>query len=138
MQLTLTRKWFTDISTVGVLLVDGANECFTIERPWMDGANTPEIAAILEGTYDVVMLPSQHFNKDMMHLSNVPGRTDVMIHNANWASQLKGCVAVGRTKSVDAVGASVEALGRLTDKVVAALTAGDRVTITISNSPVQA
>jgi hypothetical protein len=125
MELSLKRVIFTEKSTEGRLSVDGAFECFTIERPTLGGSNEPEVSAILPGRYAIKMAFSPHFAKDMMHLQDVPGRTDVMIHNANWAWQLKGCIAVGQTQTPDFVGNSVTALALLTAKVVRALADGE-------------
>ncbi len=131
MELELTPKVSTDNSLIGVLTVDGVNECFTLERPWNNGDNATGVSAIPGGRYRVKFEFSPHFNKQMMHLQDVPGRTHIMVHNANMPGQLHGCIAVGVTRATDWVGASVEALNKLTAKVQAALQGDGEVWITI-------
>lgn len=143
MELLGTRKWLTSNSSISALTVDGVNECFTLERPWADGANASadngdEPTAILEGRFEVVMLESPHWKAKyplMPHLKDVPGRTHIMIHPANYPAQLLGCIAPGRTKGVDTVGLSVDAFTKLLAKMQAAWDAGDKVWYTVKNAP---
>jgi hypothetical protein len=62
MQLQLTRKVFSDQSTIGELSVNGAFECFTLEdkvRPVKIKGDT----AIPAGTYEVAVTFSNKFQK---------------------------------------------------------------------------
>lgn len=94
----------------------------TMERPWVpcpDGAcGMPGISCIQPGTY--VLGPRNTPQKgDHWILSNpslgvyespdqVPagqyGRSLVLIHSANWAHELKGCIAPGERRQKDTVG----------------------------------
>jgi hypothetical protein len=58
------------------------------------------------GTYPVTFYKSPHFQRVMPHLI-VPGRTEIMIHWANWPGQLKGCLALGNAEEPDAVDNSI-------------------------------
>ena len=78
----------------GTLTVDGTDfKCVTVERPWMD--NEPNISCIPEGTYPLKLEYSVRFQRKLFELKNVPNRSEVKIHNANFASQLNGCIALG-------------------------------------------
>jgi hypothetical protein len=75
-------------------LYDHTNGLFlcTMERPWKD--NTPQISCIPDGLY-----LCKHFNgkrfKDVWEVTKVKGRTAILIHQANYAAELEGCIAVG-------------------------------------------
>ena len=75
--------------------------CKTLELPWLD--NQTSISCIPEGFYDVVPRTSQKY-KDHLHVLDVPERSYILIHPANFVgsknprtghSDLKGCIAVG-------------------------------------------
>lgn len=70
-----------------------AFKCATIERDWQD--NKPRISCIPAGSYPLKYEWSPGFNMNLYELKNVPGRSEVKIHVANYASQLNGCIAVG-------------------------------------------
>jgi hypothetical protein len=67
--------------------------CFTMERT---------AVAIPEGTYNAHLEMSPHFGFVTPHI-DVPQRTYIEIHPANYVSQLEGCVAVGSAIDGDAV-----------------------------------
>lgn len=93
MNLTLKRTYFED-ATIGVLSIDGvANPIWhTIEKPWRD--NEVKVSCIPEGEYQVVSYSSAKY-PDAWELKDVDGRTYILIHPANWESQLQGCIAPG-------------------------------------------
>lgn len=126
MKLTLTRRWETDKSVIGMIDVDGLIQCFSLERP-----RAGDHPCVPEGTYEVAMSWSEHFQKQMPHLLNVPGRSAIMIHPANWPSELLGCIAPGSSRGPDAVYSSQNAFNLLLGKMQAAWTTGDIVTIDI-------
>lgn len=106
MKIELVRDTFTDASTTGQMLVDGQFENFTIER----SADDPAHPCIPEGEYEVLLVPpgprlSSIFDDYNLfpELQNVPGRSGIFIHPANWASQLEGCIAPGQPRGKDAV-----------------------------------
>lgn len=67
--------------------------CFTVE-------NLKD--AIPAGLYPVEFTYSPEFNA-VMPLIDVPGRTAIRIHPANYPNQLLGCIAVGDKEEPDAV-----------------------------------
>lgn len=93
MKLILQRVHFKD-ATLGFLYPYGLdNPVFsTIERPWAQ--NKQEISCIPEGLYKVVPYSSEKF-KDVWEVTDVYNRTAILIHPANMANQLKGCIAPG-------------------------------------------
>src|SRR5436305_2999778 len=103
MQLQLTRKTFSDKSTMGELLVDGKFECFTLEdmvRPEKIKHET----AIPAGRYEVAISFSDKFQKLLPLLLNVPNFEGIRIHSGNTDKDSSGCILVGRTKAVDFIG----------------------------------
>ena len=98
--LTLTRFCAApdDQGTFGVLTIDSAPDArwFTVERPWK--ANEPGISCIPTGLYKL-----RHGTFDAgggypdLEFVDVPGRAFIEIHRANNASQLKGCIAPGKS-----------------------------------------
>ena len=90
----LKRVYFDD-ATLGMLWNNKEPESkvlFTIERPWLQ--NKKDISCIPEGKYKVVKYSSKKF-PDVWQLEDVKDRTLILIHKANFASQLKGCIALG-------------------------------------------
>lgn len=58
------------------------------------------------------MRDSAHFGMIVPGI-DVPNRTDIEIHPANYPSQLLGCIAVGESIDGDALGNSKSAFGHL-------------------------
>lgn len=112
MKLLVTRTWETSKSICGELLVDGQFECFTLEPARLAPVN-PNHPCIPAGTYPLIMTPSPHLGYITPELINVPGRTDIRIHIANYPKDVLGCTAVGDTHSENYVGQSAVAFKRL-------------------------
>lgn len=90
MNLELIRNYFPE-GTNGILLLNGATICSTIELPWKN--NQSRISCIPEGKYKLIKRYSPHFNRHL-EVMDVPGRQLILIHPANDAStELKGCIA---------------------------------------------
>lgn len=98
--ISIFRDKKSDKQTEGLLLVlDGNGQklfaCFTIELPWRD--NQRRISCIPAGRYPVVHRRSQKYGLHL-HILNVPNRDLILIHQANFARQLQGCIGVGETR----------------------------------------
>lgn len=104
--LTLLRDDTGDTGTFsrGSLVdANGVNlgEWDWIELPWRD--NETGKSCIPPGVYSAVLVQSPHFGRQVYQLTNVPGRSAVEIHPANFAgdtslgyrSDLRGCAAPG-------------------------------------------
>lgn len=96
--LSLVRISSTLLLTIGRLFVldDFANplfDCYTLELPWRE--NKQNISCIPIGRYPIRPRTSKKYG---LHLEvlNVPDRSYILIHEANFVSQLRGCIAVGR------------------------------------------
>lgn len=66
---------------------------FTAERPWLNNANM--ISCVPVGEYRCEWTFSQRFQRKLYELQDVPGRTSIRIHPANYVHQLNGCIALG-------------------------------------------
>jgi len=116
MNLTLYRKWFTDISTTGVLFIDGEFFCYTLEDKVREGKVYGK-TAIPYGEYDVVVTYSPRFQKNMPLLKNVPNFEGVRIHTGNTANDTEGCILVGKSKGYDFIGGSRNAFNELMERI---------------------
>lgn len=123
MKLELTRKIKTTKSNIGPLKVDGAFECYILERTDM---------LCPTGTFELELYNSPKHGKDTLQLRSVPGRSNIQIHIANFPHELLGCLAPGTSYVKDAVEHSGTATKALRAKVLPELKAGNKVTITIS------
>ena len=93
--------------TLGTLTLPNGWECSTIERPWLN--NKVNESSIPAGTYQVAPFSGDKY-KDVYQILDVPKRTYILFHVANWSHQLQGCIAVGGKhcllNNLDAVGGS--------------------------------
>lgn len=96
MLIKVTRDMVTPSSVSGILTVDGLS-MYTLE-PGANPINTghPTIPA---GKYRVLLTRSPHLGYVTPELQDVPGRTAIRIHVANFIHELLGCTAVGSTRS---------------------------------------
>lgn len=74
--------------------------CKTLELP--DKANKPMVSCIPTGQYKCTYNFSPHFERKLYQILNVPNRSGIRIHPANYARQLLGCIALGSAlKDID-------------------------------------
>ena len=66
---------------------------YTIERPWLD--NKQNVSCIPAGYYKLGRVDSPRFGPDTWEIKGVPGRTHILIHVANTANDVIGCVGLG-------------------------------------------
>ena len=64
----------------------------TLELPWKN--NQRRISCIPPGAYKGVKRTSPKYGLHV-HILDVPGRDLILMHNANYVTQLEGCIAVG-------------------------------------------
>ena len=64
-----------------------------IELPWRN--NSVNISRIPAGTYPAKAILKGRSNYYGIHILNVPNRTEIMIHIANYVRELRGCLACG-------------------------------------------
>ena len=91
---TLCRYFQDEQATLGCFRVQGTKAplFWTVERPWLN--NEVGKSCIPEGRYLVKPFSGMKY-KDVYEVTNVVGRTAILLHAANKASQLQGCIAPG-------------------------------------------
>lgn len=97
MEVRINRISSSEAQTLGIMtLYDDHNfpffECRTLELP--DKGNKKRISCIPEGEYECIKRKSNKYGWHF-HILDVPNRTVILIHNANFVRQLLGCIAVG-------------------------------------------
>jgi hypothetical protein len=107
--------------TFGVWYVDSTPTCLTCELPWLD--NQPGVSCIPPGVYHCIRHISAKFPLgNTWEITNVLGRTGILIHNANDIAQLEGCICVGsslgKVSGLPAVLNSVATLAQLNDELL--------------------
>ena len=137
MKLTLQRQQFGKKATIGILSVDDQYQCLTLEDVVRDfgtdgSGKVQNATAIPAGTYKVIIDFSQRFQKDMLHVLNVPFFTGIRIHSGNTDVDTDGCILVGQQEvGPDYIhGGSIE-LPLLQAKIKAAIDGGEEVSIDI-------
>jgi hypothetical protein len=98
----LQRQGYTEFGTLGRWTIfDGdlvAFTCLAAENP--DRGNVPGVSCIPEGEYKLVRRHYNHggypaFQVLMADGSEIPGRTHVLVHIGNDATDVRGCVVLG-------------------------------------------
>lgn len=132
MNLTLKRKIFSKVSTIGGLFIDGRMECFTLEdfnRELYDSMTNAEIVnrkvygktCIPFGKYEIAVTYSNHFQRFLPLLMNVKGFDGIRIHPGNTEIDTFGCVLLGDDKHEDQILNSRVAFARVFEKIRAAM-----------------
>lgn len=141
MELLLTRKYFTDQSTIGELSYNGERVCFILEDtdrgldstqsvPFIESKKVFGRTAIPTGSYEIIISYSNRFKKPLPLLLNVKGFTGIRIHAGNVASDSEGCLLPGTDHDVDRVNNSRVAFLDLSNLITKAMET-EKVFITI-------
>ena len=77
------------VSEVGHILF----ECDTLELPWRE--NKTNISCIPTGIYQVKQRYSKKY-KNHLHITDVTGRSHILLHSGNYNTDTLGCVLVGK------------------------------------------
>jgi hypothetical protein len=116
-------RWHTD---------DGWFICYSLEKPWAD--NMPFDSCVPEGDYGLVEYASPKFGEtyalvnhdlDVGVYEGDAARYAILIHKANWAHQLQGCIAPGTSLSTLEGDWSVSASGVAYKKIMEEIEGGD-------------
>ena len=92
MMYILSRLRQDEQGTFGELCgPDGRHLCVTVEPP-----PTGDHPCIPHGTYNCIPHNGDHW-KNVWEITNVPGRTAILIHAGNTDTDTEGCVVVGTT-----------------------------------------
>jgi len=135
MNLILKRFEYGPNYTIGRLYNGDTYLCYVLEDRVREVQGRPveewkvqNETAIPAGTYKVIVDFSNHFQKELPHILDVPGYTGVRIHTGNSDKDTDGCLLVGTAWSgTDWVSGSKDAF----DKVFPLIKEADEVTITI-------
>lgn len=143
MRISVLRLSDNGESTIGALFVDNKFQCWTLE----DEARTEKVfgeTRIPAGEYKIGLRTEgghhqryknkYSFHKGMLHVLDVPNFKYILIHIGNDDDDTAGCLLVGdsvnNNKVVDGfIGHSSNAYVKLYKKVIAAIDAGEEVTI---------
>jgi len=116
-------------STIGDLFINEVFLGYTLELPWRD--NQHNISCVPEGTYPIQMFPAEHWHRSVPVVMNVPNRSGIEMHVANYPKDVLGCIGFGFTKATDFIGDSVNAIEILYRNISASLGAKETVIIDI-------
>ena len=144
MDILIDRDVRTRNSTIGILYIDGALFCYTLED--RDGGlkqtmplseiydkKVKGFTAIPEGKYEVVITYSNRFKKEMPLVKNVPGYEGIRIHPGNTDADTEGCILPGTNRDIDFVGGSRIAFAGLLQKITFALSNNEKVFLEIKS-----
>lgn len=132
MKLTLLRDYKGPDCSLGKLSTDGFSS-ETMERPWVPSPSAPcgkkGVSCVPPGFYRLVPHNSEahpmtwalvnpklwvyHWEQEVPPEHAAFARTVVLIHVANRASELRGCIAPGRGRATEASGARMVTQSRL-------------------------
>jgi hypothetical protein len=107
--------------------LDGAFFCYGLEPARIDPVHAGH-PCIQAGTFKVVRTKSPHLGYVTPELLNVPGRTDIRWHVANYPKDLLGCLGVGTSRLKDFVGNSKVAFDSMMKIFNRAWDAGEEIT----------
>lgn len=97
MRAVIVRLKGDDKQTLGrFFLFDGIDlffQCACLELPWKDNAH--DVSCIPLGSYVITPADHDHFGRHF-DITPVKDRSGIKIHSGNYASQIRGCVLVGR------------------------------------------
>lgn len=80
----------------------GDKSWWAVECP--DLGNLPYKSCIPEGSYPLVRTDSARFGANSWEIIQVPYRSGIRIHVANYSNQLQGCIGLGNTLLQDLKG----------------------------------
>lgn len=93
--IAILKRTYKNNETLGLMTATRADgqtlNLKTLELPWLE--NQHNISCIPAGTYHVEMHPFH--TTEMYQIMNVPNRTGIFQHPANFTSDILGCQAIG-------------------------------------------
>lgn len=145
MLLTLRRDTFTSTSTTGTLSIDGKPFGFALEDvdrglrqdhplKWIEANKVAGRTCIPYGTYEVRKTWSPKYGREMPEVCDVPGFRGIRIHAGNSPEDTEGCILPGKTRAWNRVYTSAKYAAWLEQHILAALAAGESVTLTVERS----
>lgn len=143
MELFLKREIFTDVSTIGVLSINGQFECYILEDKDRGLNSTMPLSEIEKlkvygktcipyGRYEIDWTMSNRFKVMMPILLKVPGYEGIRIHKGNTEIDSLGCLLPGRKKANNMISESTFATNQLYNKIQTAKSRREKIFITIT------
>jgi hypothetical protein len=131
-ELLLQRDPSTDQGMEGELRIDGQPFGYTMENP-IDGVKPHR--SIPAGRYKIIVDFSPKFQRNMIHVLNVPGFLGIRMHAGNTDADTEGCILVGWERlTAGSIGDSRNAVTQLEEQVNAAIDAHEEVWLTVQNA----
>lgn len=147
-EFTVTRTKFQQESAgkegfcLGLLMADAKALGYTLEDEdrhleLNPGAKVFGKTAIPRGRYQITVDRSERFSRKAGHdvflprILNVPTHAGVLMHGANHAEELEGCISTGREQTTDGVRDCAPVVAKSIALIRAAEARGDRCFITI-------
>jgi len=117
MIVKLIRFSSQEDSTLGLLYIDGAFQCFTIEDEFREEKVHGE-TRIPEGIYELGIRAEGGFHerykqrfrgvhKGMIEVKDVPNFKYILIHIGNWEDQTDGCLLLGNSAKQNVTGSGM-------------------------------
>lgn len=145
MELVLERDRRGKVDTTGQLYeqTSGGSRtwlCFVLEDQVRTGPKVYGQTAIPAGRYEIRMVRSPRFARELPRLLNVPGFEGILIHAGNTRHDTEGCLLPGLQRSQEPDGTqrvtqSRDAFARLMVRIQHALALGQALWITIKDPP---
>lgn len=102
MNVELERICYHPQGTLGTLTVSGET-FYTVENPWLD--NQRNISCIPTGEYGLIWRESPRFGYTYL-VDGVPDRTYILLHPANFPTDVQGCIGLGMSLMSDRIAVS--------------------------------
>ena len=135
MKIKVERDVLASEYTHGRMTIDDRMFCYTLEDTDRYLENGGEKiygkTAIPRGIYKVIITFSNHFQKPLPLLLDVPGYEGVRIHAGNTVADTEGCILLGTSRGHDTVGNSRMAVQSFMDRMESALERGEGVTLEV-------
>ena len=110
-RVLLLRRYLTSESTGGIVFGPSGMQLYSLELPWKN--NSRRISCIPEGKYECVWHNSPKFGWVYL-VKDVPDRTHILFHPGNHPANTWGCILLGKTRGVNRVWNSRQAIQEFT------------------------
>lgn len=133
MKIIVRRFEYSDSYTVSRMYLDDVYECFVLEDKVREpGVKVFGETAIPAGVYKVIIDFSNHFQRTLPHILDVPMFEGIRIHSGNTDKDTDGCLLVGKVwPGGNCILSSKIAYEAFFPKLEAALNKGEEVTIEV-------
>lgn len=149
MKVNVSRRWRIpalsggEAGTVGGLQCDWGLMGFSLEdevRSDPDPSTPKNEAkvygktAIPAGTYPLSLIHSARFKRELPHIEDVPGFSEIMLHGANTPLDVKGCIGVGRRRTPSGIADCAGVVDEIVSQLRAAEQRGESSSVTVEDS----